>query len=573
MFSFSNLATLVALFSAALPLSSSTPAKRQLPANPTGVKTISSPNGATIRYKEPGKLGVCETTPGINSYSGYVSLNETTNMFFWFFEARKNPSTAPMTLWLNGGPGSDSLIGLFQELGPCNISEDLHSELNPYAWNEVSNMLFLSQPVGVGFSYGTEQEGYLNDYNGRVLNESNENTLQHEGRFSYVIPDRFDTTDIAAVGTWEILQGFLSNLPTLDPNIKNLTFNLWTESYGGHYGPSFYDYFYEQNAMIQSGEQSGVALRMDSLGIINGIIDSLIQTPYYPEFARYNTYGIKAINESIYEFAKTAYWIPGGCRDFILYCTQSPKDQVGGQRICQIAAQLCRGLIEEPYYYYGGRGVYDIRHPYDDPTPPQYFVDYLNQAPVQNALGVNLNYTRTYSPQVGKGFQITGDFVYRRFLHDLERILNNGVRVALIYGDADYICNWFGGTAVANEIEYENSEEFRAAGYTPFMVDGTEYGEGKQYGNFSFTRIYEAGHEVPYYQPVASLELFRRVLGNLVLADGSMPVTEDYSTNGTPNATHTESFVPLPSSVSSGGILSSSASISNVPVSSEAALP
>lgn len=72
----------------------------------------------------------------------------------------------------------------------------------------------------------------------------------------------YDSTKIAAVGTWEILQAFLAELPTLDSTIKNLTFNLWTESYGGHYGPQFYDYFYEQNELIASGEQQGVALRM-----------------------------------------------------------------------------------------------------------------------------------------------------------------------------------------------------------------------------------------------------------------------------------------------------------------------
>ena len=87
---------------------------RQLPANATGVQTITAPSGAQIRYKEPGKEGICETTPGVNSYSGYIDLAPDVHTFFWFFEARHDVSTAPLTLWLNGGPGSDSLIGLFQ---------------------------------------------------------------------------------------------------------------------------------------------------------------------------------------------------------------------------------------------------------------------------------------------------------------------------------------------------------------------------------------------------------------------------------------------------------------------------
>ena len=87
---------------------------RQLPAAVEGVRTITSPSGVKIRYKEPGKYGVCETTEGVRSYSGYVDLAPDAHTFFWFFEARHNPAEAPLTLWLNGGPGSDSLIGLFQ---------------------------------------------------------------------------------------------------------------------------------------------------------------------------------------------------------------------------------------------------------------------------------------------------------------------------------------------------------------------------------------------------------------------------------------------------------------------------
>ena len=105
----------------------------------TGLKEFTTPTGVKIRYKEPGKAGVCETTEDVDSYSGYIDLAPNVHMFFWFFESRQNPAEDPLTLWLNGGPGSDSMIGLFQELGPCRINRDLSSVINPYSWNNVSN--------------------------------------------------------------------------------------------------------------------------------------------------------------------------------------------------------------------------------------------------------------------------------------------------------------------------------------------------------------------------------------------------------------------------------------------------
>jgi carboxypeptidase D len=80
--------------------------------------------------------------------------------------------------------------------------------------------------------------------------------------------------------------------------------------------------------------------------------------------------------------------------------------------------------------------------------------------------------------------------------------------VALIYGDADYIFNWFGGEAVSLALNYSHSEECRKTSYAPFLVDGVEYGMMREFGNPSFTRIHKAGHEVPYYQ----LQLFNRKL-------------------------------------------------------------
>lgn len=79
--------------------------------SPSLLHELDMPYNVSVRYKE---TFICETTPGVKSYSGYVDTREGSHTFFWLFEARVNPETAPITIWLNGGPGSDSLVGLFQ---------------------------------------------------------------------------------------------------------------------------------------------------------------------------------------------------------------------------------------------------------------------------------------------------------------------------------------------------------------------------------------------------------------------------------------------------------------------------
>ncbi|KAF2762325.1 peptidase S10, serine carboxypeptidase [Pseudovirgaria hyperparasitica] len=534
---------------------------RQLPANATGVKTITTPTGVQIRYKHPGEAGVCETTEGVNSYAGYIDIAPNAHTFFWFFESRNDPANDPITLWLNGGPGSDSLIGLFQELGPCNVTEDLETALNPYSWNAFSNLLFLSQPLGVGYSYSEAEAGSYDEFTGAFVNSTVQDVT---GRYPVIDAQLLDTTDLSAVAAYHVLQGFYSGLPQLASTITSKVFNLWTESYGGHYGPAFYNYFYEQNQLISDGTVEGVELNLNSLGIGNGIIDELIQAPYYPEFATNNTYGIKAINDTVYNYMKFALNMPGmGCLDQVKACRTTNRTTLSDQAICSEAQSMCRDNVEGPYYAVGNRGVYDIRHPLDDPEPAGYFPEYLNQPEVQDALGVNLNYTSSNS-EVYWAFQQTGDFVYPNFIEDLEMLLDAGVRVALYYGDADYICNWFGGEAISLAVNYTHSKQFTAAGYEPFTVNGVEYGAVRQYGNFSFLRIYEAGHLVPYYQPEASLAMFNRTINHFSIADGNEMVTADLSSEGSANSTHTEPYVPLPEETGMPGMFAKGGPVQRV---------
>lgn len=79
------------------------------------------------------------------------------------------------------------------------------------------------------------------------------------------------------------------------------------------------------------------------------------------------------------------------------------------------------------------------------------------------------------------------------------------------------------------------------AGFTNISTsDGIVHGQVKQSGLFSFLRIYESGHEVPFYQPLASLEIFERALKQVDIATGEEECHAEYKTVGTPKSTYRE---------------------------------
>jgi carboxypeptidase D len=96
-----------------------------------------------------------------------VSINaiyDDHNLFYWHFKNTSIPADVntgvPLVVWINGGPGSSSMFGLFLENGPIRVSrtgttmDDFVVNPSYGSWGDIADIVFLDQPVGTGFSYG-----------------------------------------------------------------------------------------------------------------------------------------------------------------------------------------------------------------------------------------------------------------------------------------------------------------------------------------------------------------------------------------------------------------------------------
>mmetsp|Transcript_30224 Transcript_30224/g.55153 ORF Transcript_30224/g.55153 Transcript_30224/m.55153 type:complete len:459 (+) Transcript_30224:40-1416(+) len=395
-------------------------------------------------------------------YAGYTSVSadpkDTQNQLFYFFtQAEDYSSSTPTLIWLNGGPGASSLMGLFVEhLGPFDIDSTGALKVNTHRLTKKYNLLGIDNPVGAGFSY-TENEAYVKD--------------ETEMRRQFV-------------------QG-LRNFYAMHPEL--LKHDLWVtgESYAGKYIPNI---VHELDLAIAGDKASGGQLSSLKLqGMIVG-------NPMVYSYMAYKTIGEYAYSAGVID-ESTLATVEANQQECLKHIESG--DRLAGDFCENVTVRyLYWETAKIPMYY--DLGLQDL----DLDSISSAMEKYLGRDDVKAALHVTGHTWQNQDEEGPVAEALRADFTIPS-LPVVVDMVEKGYRVAIYNGVRDgSACNHIGNTRAFLEADktWKFKGQFAASKNVPMMFQPAT---GKPYvmaynrvvENFSFTKMLHTGHLVPTVVP------------------------------------------------------------------------
>ncbi|KAH9774352.1 serine carboxypeptidase-like 40 [Citrus sinensis] len=429
-------------------------------------KTIHNVSRATIHsqdgLKENDRI---EKLPGqpvveFSQYGGYVTVDESAGraMYYYFVEAQKSKDSAPLLLWLNGGPGCSSLAyGAMQELGPFRVHSDGKSLFrNRYSWNNAANVLFLESPAGVGFSYSNRTSDY--DESG----------------------DRKTAADNYM---------FLVNWLERFPEYKGREFYISGESYAGHYVPQL-----AHTILYHNKKANTTIINLKGIMIGNAVIND--ETDVRGMYEYFQSHALIS-DEAAYQIQKYCDFSPNATRsDECNAATDEAEENTSHLDIYNIYAPLCSNssLTARPKK----ASITNF-----DPCSDYYVYAYLNRPDVQQALHANV--TKKWQDSPSTIIPLLGEF------------MENGLRLWIFSGDTDGRIPVTSTKNSINTMKLPIKTPWHA-----WYLYGEVGGYTQVYkGDITFATVRGAGHQVPSYQPKRALSLVKHFLDGSPLPNTS----------------------------------------------------
>ncbi|XP_030526554.2 serine carboxypeptidase-like 34 [Rhodamnia argentea] len=416
-------------------------------------------------------------------YSGYISVDDRLGkeLFYWFFEATSCPAEKPLLLWLGGGPGCTSVgFGEAQELGPFLVTDGPHGptlRFNDYTWNEAANLLFLDSPVGVGFSYSNA-------------------TVEHDDN---------NTARDAHI--------FLLNWFERFPQYRSSEFYLAGESYSGHYAPQLAEAIFDENQ--KSANDTHINLKglivgnpyMNFETDIIGMIDyAWGHAPISDDlhFSILERCDFRNDNETedcgnlLNEYLK----LFGMINMNGLYSPTCPLDR-------PFAANHLlntRAKADMPNYHLELLRTIPAGY---DPCLMNHAMAYFNLPGVQRALHANV--ARIPRPWSLCSLEVIYSWKEPPLsvLPVLKKLIGGGIRLWVFSGDTDGIIPVTSTRYTLRKLGLNMTEN-----WTPWYKGREVGGWTIMYEGLTFVTVMGAGHQVPTFAPMRSLQIIRHFLAN-----------------------------------------------------------
>ncbi len=376
-------------------------------------------------------------------YAGFADATPDgrNKLHYWFSQSEAGVS-APLLLWLNGGPGASSLTGQFAEkLGPQSITPNATLVDNPDTITNAYHLLTVDNPVGSGYSTTAD---------GRYVR------TEYEVRTQFV----------------HALRIFFARHPEYAAS------PLWVcgESYAGHYVPNI-----AWEIAVNATE-----MRLQGVVIGNGMYNMKLQTPTIGLVA----YAQGVIDDLVYAEVRRR-------QDSCLAEIDARPATAG---------DFCENVTVRWLYSDAGVGelfYYDVGLPdakfFNDLTDAMG--RYLNRADVVRAVHAD-GATWRQADEVGP----VGDALLRDWTVDSDvvvaQLLHLGLKVRMYNGVRDLSsCNHLGNLAVAKGMKWEGAAEFASAPSVPWPSAQDVSGHVRTSRNFKYATVLRTGHLVPTVVP------------------------------------------------------------------------
>ena len=483
-------------------------------------------------------------------YSGFLNITGSAKrLHYVLVEAEQplDPATAPVVLWLIGGPGCSSLEGFFYEHGPLVVS-DAHAPpnanwdgrastndnrtstlvKNEWAWSTTANVLYLEAPAGVGFSY------------------------------SPVKKDLTTGDNQTAADSLAALEAFFA---LKFPELKENPFYVSGESYGGVYVPTLSLKIY----------QSGLLPQMRGYLVGNGVFDFEDSAPTHVPFAYGHGFLSTAQFTEITSVCKGEYVKPSeACQNAVAViddmmvdtngydayrtCYQPDQETFGPVAISKIGSQqagrhhpLVRQWLRQRLSGGGGGGRRRSRHGkksaaaaadvgagvgvgvgVGESVPCINSVKgtkYLNLPEVRRALHVDVS-PNTWAICGGVNYEDDGVFksmlaVHREILAmQREGRIKHAPKILVYNGDVDPGCNYLWAEASVAKFGLSVYKPWKPWVYKDALVGEQLGGFVTTYGpaaNVTFATVHGAGHMSPQWRPEAVQTMLSRFLSGAAL--------------------------------------------------------